>query len=191
MADTASKFSSVVFILLTNTAAFSQTVPNQCGYDRWPVKILSDKDRGRVNFTRVETTVAKLSAIQIHEIPYPRDRRIEPEELKVYKIRAKLIAIKLEQDSDLHLIIADLDKPEMRMIAEIPAPACAEGTGHEEAYRKAREALSGITVGTIVEITGVGFFDFLHDTIGGARNGIELHPVLQLRRVETTSKTRN
>jgi hypothetical protein len=58
-----------------------------------------------------------------------------------------------------------------------------EGTSHEKEYRKAREVLSGISMGTIVEIIGVGFFDFLHDTTGGAKNGIELHPVLKIERI--------
>jgi hypothetical protein len=84
----------------------------------------------------------------------------------------------------LHLIIADLDKPDIRMIAEIPAPECAEGTGREDAYRKARVVLSAIPVGSVVEIVGVGFFDFLHDAKGGAKNGIELHPVLTVRMIQ-------
>jgi hypothetical protein len=114
----------------------------------------------------------------------PYDRRIEPEELKVYKVRAKLIGVKQEKDSDLHLIIADLEKPAVRMIAEIPAPGCAEGTGHEKDYEKAKSAVWGISTGIVIEITGVGFFDFLHNTRGGATNGIELHPVLSVRAVQ-------
>jgi hypothetical protein len=161
-----------------------QASPRQCGYDRWPVKILSDKDRQNVNFTPVETTIARFATIPIHEIPYPRDRRIAPEELKVYKLRGTLIEVRPEKDSDLHLILADLGKPDVRMIVEIPAPGCAEGTGREEAYRRARETLTGIPIGSVIEVVGVGFFDFLHDTKGGAKNGIELHPVLSLHRVE-------
>lgn len=163
-------------------AVCGQAVPRQCGYDRWPVKILNDKDRNRVNFTPEETTVTKLSAIPIHEIPYPRDKRIAPEELKTYKLRATLIQVRKEKDSDLHLIIADLDHPEIRMIAEIPAPECAEGTGREESYRRAREAMARISKGEVIEIVGVGFFDFIHTQIGGAKNGIELHPVLTIKR---------
>ncbi len=181
MAATVSKILTIVFVLVTAVTPLAQAVPRQCGYDRWPVKILSDKDRHRVNFTAVESTVAKLASIPIHEIPYPRDRRIEPEELKVYKIRAKLVGVKREKDSDLHLILADLEKPDVRMIAEIPAPQCAEGTGREKDYEKARSTVWAISKGSVIEITGVGFFDFLHDTSGGAKNGIELHPVLTVK----------
>ena len=185
MANIASRFCLVALLACTSgVTGLGQASPRQCGYDRWPVKILSDKDRQRVNFNPVETTIAKLASIPIHEIPYPRDKRIEPEELTTYKVRGRLIEVRPEADSDLHLIIADLDKPEIRMIAEIPAPACAEGTGREEDYRKAREVLSGIVIGSIVEIIGVGFFDFLHATSGAAKNGIELHPVLRLAAIK-------
>ena len=165
-----------------NVGAWGQAAPGQCGFDRWLVKILNDKDRARVNLTPVETTIAQLASIRIHEIPYPMDRRIEPEELKTYRLRGTLIEVRPEKDFDLHLIIADLEKPEIRMIAEIPAPVCAKGTGYEERYRKAREGLSTISTGSTVEIIGVGFFDFLHDAKGGAKNGIELHPVLEIRK---------
>jgi len=110
--------------------AAGQAAPRQCGYDRWPVKVLVDKDRQQVDFNPFDTTIAKLVGIPIHEIPYPRDRRIEPEELRVYRLRARLVKIRHEQDSDLHLILADLDKPSIQMIVEIPAPECGEGSSH-------------------------------------------------------------
>lgn len=168
-------------LLIAGTAtAWAQAVPRQCGYERWPVKILTDKDRELVNFTPVESTIAKLTFIPIHEIPYPRDKRIAPEELTVYRVRGTLIQVRAEQDSDLHLIVADLGKPEIRMIVEMPAPGCAEGTGRENDYKKAREAVARIANGAVIEITGVGFFDFIHNAIGTAKNGIELHPVLKI-----------
>jgi hypothetical protein len=183
MASIANRWHAIIGSLILACTALGQAAPKQCGYDRWPVKILGDKDRNLVTLTPIGSTVAQLAAIPIHETPYPRDKRIAPEELKVYRIRAKLIQIRPEKDSDLHLIVEDLDKPQVRMIAEIPAPLCAEGTGHEEDYRKARADLTSLSVGSIVEIIGVGFFDFLHDAIGGAKNGFELHPVLKIRKV--------
>jgi hypothetical protein len=159
-------------------------MPRQCGYERWPVKILSDKDRERVQFAPVEITIAKLASIPIHEIPYPRDKRIAPEELTVYRIRGTLIEVRPEQDSDLHIIVADLSRQDLRMIVEIPAPGCAEGTGREGDYSKARQVLAGIPKGSVIEITGVGFFDFIHNAIGTAKNGIELHPVLKIAAVK-------
>ena len=168
--------------------AHAQAVPGQCGYDRWPVKILADKDRGQVNITPVDTTIAKLGAIPIHEIPYPYDRRIHPEELIVYRVRARLLRVRREEDSDLHLLIADPDDPSKRMIAEIPAPECAVGTGHEDEYRRARNTIASVAIGSEIELVGVGFFDFLHEQRGAATNGIELHPVLSVSIIQTKSR---
>jgi hypothetical protein len=161
-----------------------QTVPRQCGYDRWPVKTLADKDRGRVDLKPIDTTVAKLGAIPIHEIPYPYDRRIAPEEFHVFRIKARLLKIKREQDSDLHLLVADLSEPDKRMIVEIPAPECTVDTGHETEYRDTREIVFGLRPNSVVEIVGVAFFDFLHEQQGAAPNGIELHPVFSVREVK-------
>jgi hypothetical protein len=170
-----------LFALGVGLTASGQAVPGQCGYDRWPVKTLTDKDAKRVDFHPQDSTVAKLAAIPIHEIPYPDDRRIAPEEFHVYRVRARLIEVRTEQDEDLHLIIADIDHPETRMIAEIPAPACATGTEHEEGYGPARAVVISTRPGAEIELVGVGFFDFIHDQSGGAKNGIELHPVLRVR----------
>src|SRR2546428_2539111 len=114
MVGTVSKLVVTVSLLIVSSAVASgQATPRQCGYDRWPVKILADKDREKVKFAVVETTIASLVAIPIHEVPYPRDRRIPPEELKVYKLRGKLIEVRPEKDSDLHLILADPEKPDV------------------------------------------------------------------------------
>jgi len=164
-----------------------QPIVAQCGFERWPVKILADKDRERVELAFIETTIPKLSSIPRHTIPYPYDHRIGPEELKVYRIKAKLLRVRLEQDSDIHLLLADSADEQSRMIAEIPAPECAVGTGHEDEYRSAREAVSKVSPGSLVEVVGVGFFDFLHDQEGAAPNAIELHPVLRVRPLETSA----
>jgi hypothetical protein len=170
--------------------ARGQAAPGQCGYDRWPVKTLTDKDAGRVDFHPLDTTVAKLAAIPIHEIPYPDDHRIAPEEFNAYRVRARLVAVRREQDEDLHLIIADIEHPQTRMIAEIPAPACTTGTGREEEYRRARAVARAAPLGSEIELVGVGFFDFIHDQSGRAKNEIELHPVLRVRVLESKGGNR-
>jgi hypothetical protein len=175
---------SFLWFVLLSSSLLAQVRTGQCGYDRWPVKILGDKDCGRVNFQPVDTSIAKLGAIPIHEIPYPYDRRIEPEELVVYRVKARLLRVQREKDSDMHLLLGDADESDKRMIAEIPAPECAEGTGHEQEYQAARNTLTSIRPNSIIEIVGVGFFDFLHEQHGGAKNGLELHPVLSIRRTD-------
>ena len=162
------------------TGASTGSPRTSFGFDRRSVKTLTDRDKGRVKFNPVDTTIAMLAAIRIHQTPYPKDSRIEPEELNVYRLRARLLEVRNEKDKDLHLILADLDNPEVRMIAEIPAPECVKGSAHEDEFRQAREAVSAISRNTVVEVIGVGFFDFLHDAKGGAKNGMELHPVLRI-----------
>jgi hypothetical protein len=184
MAKFASSAALSVLIFISGSA-LAQAVPRQCGYDRWPVKTLVDKDRSRVDLTPIDITIAELVAIPIHEIPSPYDHRIAPEELRVFRIKARLLKVKREQDSDLHLLVADLNDPSKRMIAEIPAPDCALGSGHEDEYKVARETIAAVHPNAVLEIIGVGFFDFLHEQKGAAPNGIELHPVLSIRRLIT------
>lgn len=179
MGNPASRFALAILALGAVAAAHGQAVPGQCGYERWPVKILADEDEKRVDLKPIDTTVARLAAIPIHEVPYPMARRIEPEELHVYRVRARLVEVRREQDHDLHLLIADPDAPSVHMIAEIPAPECVQS--HRDEYKKARAAILVAPRTALVELWGVGFFDFLHNQRGGARNGIELHPVLNVR----------
>jgi len=105
---------------------------------------VTDRDATRVDFSPVDSTVGTLATIPLHEIRYPEDSRIEPEELNVYRLQARLIEVRRENDKDLHLILSDLERPEVRIIAEIPAPECANGSGHEDEFRQARGAVSSI-----------------------------------------------
>jgi hypothetical protein len=48
---------------------------------------------------------------------------------------------------------------------------------------KARLVAQDIHVGDKVAARGVGFFDFFHNQNGAARNQLELHPLLSLKRL--------
>jgi hypothetical protein len=112
-----------------------------------------------------------------------------PVELTLYRVRAKLlISLAHENDSDIHLLLTDPDHPEAQMIAEIPAPECAVGSGHEAEFRRARAVVRSLRLNSLVEIDGVGFFDTIADRPYGAKNGIELHPVLGVRLIEARPK---
>ena len=155
----------------------------RCGTDRWPVKTLTDRDRTRVDTVAVRSTVKELGSIPIPNIPYPRDRRIAPLEVTTYRVTAVIAQISVQDDGDWHLVLRDVEDARYTMIAEIPLPECAVGSGYEERFRSVRQALRGIRKGARVEVTGVGFFDFLHNQRGGAGNGVELHPVLGISAV--------
>ena len=163
--------------------AIQNSLGVQCGFERWPVKVLTDKDRALVDFKPADTTVTALNNLKRHNT-HPYDRRAKDEELRVYRVRARLVEMHDEADSDLHLVIAEPDQPDVTMIAEIPAPFCALGSGHESDYETARADARGTALGSLIEIEGVGFFDTIHGQTGVARNGFELHPVLRIRALQ-------
>jgi hypothetical protein len=111
--------------------------PIRPGVERWPVKTGADQDADRVGTNDfagagsegvVETTVEELVSI-----PRPvdmsdirgfqedfQDRRAEPVELIVWRVRADITVIKKEGDGDLHLVLqGDSGRT---MIAEAPMP---------------------------------------------------------------------
>lgn len=148
---------------------------------RWPVKTLTDADRALVIREPVDSTVAFLSSLPRMPGPLPHDRRIPPHELKVYRVRARLMAVNRMPDGDFHVLIADPDDEKARMIVEVPAPVEGKTTGLSETYRRTRETLREKGArGRLVRVTGVGFFDYTHWQPGAAKNGFELHPVLSV-----------
>ena len=162
----------------------------QCGVERWPVKTLSDQDATQVNFTPVQSSVAELRSLAAPP-SLPQSSRVAPTELTVFTLTAQAVEMKLEEDRDIHLVIAEPANPSATMITEFPdADQCsgAVGSAHAAEMRTARAALVGAfgqpsssqftnLTGTAT-LTGVGFFDFLHGQTGVAPNGIELHPVI-------------
>jgi len=158
------------------------------------VKTLSDLDVGAVNFKPVRSTVRQL--IQLGAPSYlPNNRRVAPVELTVYVVRAAIVATHNEEDQDIHVVIADPDDPTKTMITEVVSPGCegAIGSIAVERLKTARQQLNDLFspatpqswfAKRLVHITGVGFFDFQHGQDGVAPNAIELHPVLDIQRVD-------
>jgi hypothetical protein len=92
------------------------------------------------------------------------------------------------------------------MIAEIPDPNCStvQESGHTDQISNARSAFIAcfgqppagngfkhLTGSTMLSVTGVGFFDFVHTPaqVGVAPNAFELHPVLSIRKIGGTCPT--
>jgi hypothetical protein len=160
-----------------------------CGTWRWPVKTLTDPAAGQVNFTPVPSTVEALAARTRPE-KQPVDR-LAPDEEQSYTVQARLVAAVVEDDSDIHLILADPETGQT-MIAKFPAAACIGGasvsaTRAMDDARASFVARFGIPkkssqgptplTGTAM-VTGVFFFDAPHGQSGVAPNAAELHPVL-------------
>ena len=148
---------------------------------RWPVKTFRDADRGLVRRDSVtDSTVAALTRIQRPPAESILGRRrVAPEELTVYRVRARLRGVVGSGDGDLHLLLADLADPSSRMIAEIPQPWLAIGSGMGDTFRDIRQSVRGRRLaGRTVIVTGIGFFD--RPGRGKSPNGFELHPVLSV-----------
>lgn len=156
-----------------------------CGVERWAVKVASDPAASKIRLTAKPTTVRSL-----RKLPVPADRssRTPPVETTIYTVRAKLVSMKVEEDSDMHLVIAD-PTTGGTMIVEFPSDGCTTSTITKlrSKIRAARQALlaacGAASTGSFRQlngtatISGIGFFDFKHGQTGVAPNAIELHPV--------------
>jgi hypothetical protein len=98
--------------LALGLAAQEPPTVSRCGYKRWPVKIMADNDRGKVDLHPVETTIRELGNLHRARGPLPQSNRLSPTELKVYRIHGRLLRVRHEKDSDLHLLLEDPSHPE-------------------------------------------------------------------------------
>jgi hypothetical protein len=159
----------------------------QCGVERWDVKTMTDPAAERVNLTSSSATVEQLTALPV-PAEFSRDAGRLSSEFQTYTIQATLAEFKEEADSDIHLVIVGTSGE--KMIAEIPDPACAQGSRIEAQIARARVRFIDIfgqpsrtswsEVNASVTVTGVLFFDVHHGQRGVAPNAVELHPVIQI-----------
>jgi hypothetical protein len=140
----------------------------------------------------------------------PKDKPMNMEKLKV-KVRAFVMAFKLDPDNDLHVQIADNARPynQTQLIVEIPPGAdyCEARTNMMELMRadggRRRSGNYIFRTPPLVEVTGYVFIDAFHIRKGssdycsdnggrGIKNGLrkspvrglwEIHPVIELKSV--------
>jgi hypothetical protein len=161
------------------------------------VKTLSDSSAGAVDLAPRPQTVDGLRASTPPRLSASTPR-IPGVETSTFTVEAALLRMTLEDDRDIHLVIADPADRSRTMIVEFADPACqgpveSGQQAHMAAARAAFEASCGTPVhggfrmlSGRATITGVGFFDVLHGQSGVAPNGIELHPVLRVEGVTCT-----
>jgi hypothetical protein len=169
-------------------AGSSRSTAATCGVERWAVKTLTDPDAGSVKFKAKQTTIRGLRR---RRPPAHLDATRNPGvETQAFRVRVALVEMKIEEDSDIHLVVSQPGSPKLTMIVEFPASACTRGAT-KSARDKMRTARTQLihACGTPssshftdltgkATITGAGFFDIIHGQTGVAPNGIELHPVL-------------
>jgi hypothetical protein len=167
------------------------------------VKTLTDAAAPDVRLgSVVSTSLKRLRLLKAPTSLKSTTTRRRGAERTVYRVTALLMSMRKEDDSDLHLVVAD-PKLGGTMIIEFPSSTCTSGADKNvrRSIRQARADLaaacggeSGATPVTLTgtaTITGVGFFDVIHGQTGVAPNGIELHPALTFastncKRVPTT-----
>ena len=162
-----------------------------CGSWRWPVKTGSDATRLQVRRSISYTSVGYLD----HLTPpasfgsYAQDHRIRRPEFRTWQTSGvTLVAVKLEDDGDLHLRLRSAGK---NMIAEIPRPGCVSSASLWRAgITSARSAVTRRYWASLdrwhylyrsIDIRGLGFFDEVHNVTGAAPVDFELHPVIYIK----------
>jgi len=169
--------------------------PECNGVYRWDNKLLIDavglqvyKKKAVASSLRSVTHIARPAASALGS------NRGSTEQRKVY-FTAWLVGRGTEDDGDYHLILASPNFKDS-MIAEIPSPNCAKlqhFPGLRDAFTNARrfvddntetrpQSVHFLTAPVKIKITGVLFFDKMAHGMGHARNGIELHPVLSIKK---------
>ena len=184
--------------LRSATAPMTLTVQSPtCGVERWSVKTGTDPDASLVDLNNpTPTTIAFLRSFAAPADPPgpPLNARVAPAETTVWVVNATMTLYKKETDVDYHIVIQDLAGN--TMVTEIPCPCCVgAGSPFAAGVANAREEFDAKLTATAffqsvslpVQITGVGFFDFIHGQTGVAPNGIELHPILDIKFLASTS----
>lgn len=143
-----------------------------CGVERWTVKTLQDRPRLiPVRDTTIAFLVSRPAPTTLPDTRLPFERHI-------YRVRAAVMLVRHEDDSDLHVVIEDARG--RTMITEAPLSACAPRATLTR-RRQMTQARAAVRVCARASITGVAFFDFQHGQTGVAPNAIELHPILGFR----------
>jgi hypothetical protein len=159
-----------------------------CGVERWSVKTGTDAAAAQVNMTAQDTTIATMRALPVPAgLNSNSSRFVNSAEGQLWRLTGvTLTQYKLENDSDIHLVLAD--SAGATMIAELAAPSCVSGGAWASQISSARAAFAAKftatgsfqTANVPVNITGVGFFDLQHGQTGVAPNGIEVHAILSV-----------
>lgn len=161
-----------------------------CGRERWAAKTLADGSR----FSQ-SIIPANIEDLRDAARPFGVDGMDAPRvaaERRFYHIHGELLGFKLEDDQDIHLVIAPVGNRQQTMIAEIPDPNCMHGAPAAYVHDVAVARLDFVKHYGIppvrmfrlaylpIDLTGALFFDFGHDQDGAAPNQAEIHPVMTI-----------
>lgn len=191
------KVRQIALALLTYTTALASSglfmdTDKKCGgVERWGVKVLSDKDAGKVKFGKpIETTIPFLQGLETESYNMAKHSPRCDLEKTVYTVKNVLLSeVIKEADDDMHLVLKD--KAGNKLIAEIPYFDCdsAKASGLSSTYKQVRNTVLNFKAKLKTQrfnVTGVAFIDVPHPTPqhGVSPNNIELHPVLNIEPIK-------
>ncbi len=187
----------LLVIVLIGASSFNkyplQTV-NCTGEQRWEVKTLQDKTSASINFTPMTISFAEiLNMKKIKGWSLAKDNPRQPDEFQVYTVQGKIAFVDTETDGDIHIELMDEKDASLHLVAEIPNPDCditkMTDKKYLDMFRKTRnewmEKYNDELIwshGTF-EITGILFHDKSNHGTGGNQNGVELHPVITINKI--------
>ena len=158
-----------------------------CGVERWAIKTGTDSQAAGISLVPTPTTITALRAPPAAGGGSSRE---SPTETTLWELKDVILTeLRLEADSDEHLVVTDPSSASDTMIIEVPYPSCATASPWLCFITHVRSELdakfpnistSPQFPSVMVTVRGVGFFDTLHGQTGVAPNGVELHAVLQI-----------
>jgi hypothetical protein len=161
-----------------------------CGGELWRLETLSDRQRARVDFHKVETSIA-----QIAKLPPPRAigrSRATDFQRRRWSMRVVVDRYRIASNGEILLVLYSIDSAQY-MDAYLPNPHCLgprarDRTGIDAARREFTSHCPPATaawqlLGATVELAGIGFWNPSKSTRGALPNGAELRPLTNLKLV--------
>ena len=173
-------------LILLSLPLLLSTQPDCGGSYRWDVK--TAQDTCRIIAKPIRSTISYLTAIPRPTINNSHNRY--GIEHNIFTIRVSVRLYKREDDGDYHLVLTD--STGKTMVGEIPDPLCpaVQSSRYILSIQKAREFFvfkmkqpAGKVAPGTYEIKGIAFFDKIHGATGEAKNGVELHPIISIKRI--------
>jgi hypothetical protein len=181
-----------IFIGRAKDPAIQTEKPCVEGIDRWSVKTMTDSLAKKVRLTPIKSSILEMRSFKPGRKIGGKTPRFG-EEFKTYEIVCRITEYIREADGDFHLVLADTLYPDSTIVGEIPDPLCPSvqkstqinkiTTSRVYFVENVKEK-AGRTKPGIYRVKGIAFFDKVHGQKGGAKNGIEIHPILSIKKLK-------
>jgi len=178
---------AVVAAFATPAGARVDVPGPQCGGTLWKLMTLSDTAKTSVKWSPVATTIpdiAKLTAPA--KISLARSNVFQKQ---VWSLTAIIDRYRMASNGEIVLELFDIPSSTY-MNAYMPSPQCLPTTARGRAQMLAArngfmKQCPAVTtdwqpLGATAQLTGVGFFNPVKTTLGAAKNGAELRPLVGL-----------